>query len=232
MSDQPADSVAHLTAQLDEVSRREAAFRLKAVQEYVEIEARQRELEEKVHGLDAYVHQLHLERDALKAQLQAAHADVEAFAWMLHDAERDAGALAALRRSALWPLVSGAARRPALPQVSTGAKPGEFDYFLHTSPYRLFRDTTFTLRGWLLPKSGQAVTAIRVAIDSKTFLGRPGLEEPDVVAQRGPQPRNPRPGFEIPFEIPAGRHAFSLEAQLDHADWYAVLQAPVWCRPA
>ncbi|PTY05632.1 hypothetical protein DB347_14780 [Opitutaceae bacterium EW11] len=231
MSNDSADSVARLAAQLDEVSRRDAAFRLKTAQEYVQVEARQRELENKVHELNAYVHQLHLERDRLKSEVQAAHADVEAFAWMLHDAERDAAALGTLRNSAIWPLVSAWAKSPKLPQVATGAEAGDFDYFLHTSPYRLYRDTHFTLRGWLLPKNGQAVTGVRVAIDNKTFHGRSGIAEPDVIAQRGPQPKNPQPGFEITFEIPLGRHAFSLEAQLDNGLWRAALQMPVWCRP-
>jgi hypothetical protein len=72
---------------------------------------------------------------------------------------------------------------------------------------------------------------VRVRIDENEFFGRLGIEEPAAISQHGVQHRNPRPGFEIEFHTPPGRHRFRLEACLEGRDWYSVLCLPIWCRP-
>ena len=224
-----SDQVSKLQAELDELTRREATFRLKTVKDFFAIEAKQRELTKKIEEQNSYIHQLHVERIEARKGLQTVHNDVEVFTWKLHALEREAGALAALKQSFVWPLVSSFAKKPAPLEPAVPAK--EFSYFLHTSPYRLYRAAQFTLRGWLVPKDGQPATAVRVRVDNKTFHGQLGREEPEVIAQLGPQPNNPKPGFEITFDTPAGKHVFSLEAQVANTDWYTVLFLPIWCQP-
>lgn len=223
-------TLAQLKAELEEVSRRDAAFRLKTAKEHVLTEARLRELQDRKEKMDTYVHGLHVERDALRAEVQAAHADVEAFTWMLLARERDAESLARAKQSFWWPLVSGSARVPRPAPRSETVPAGDFLYYLHTSPFRLYRPGSFTLRGWLMPRDGRAATAVRVAVDDKTFYGQAGLEEPEVVAREGSlSAKNPRPGFQLSFDLAEGRHELSLEAQIENSDWQTVLALPVWC---
>lgn len=229
MATESADELSKLKSELDEISRREATFRLKTVKDFFAIEAKHRELQTKLEQKDVYIHQLHLERDELRKAVQAARADVEAFTWMAYSNERDASALQSLRQSFVWPLVSGFARRP--PAITPAVPPKEFTYFLHTSPYRLYRSTHYTLRGWAVPKDGQPITGLRARVDAKTYTGQIGREEPEALAQLGPQANNPRPGFEVTFETPEGRHAFAMEAQIANGDWFTILSTPIWCKP-
>jgi hypothetical protein len=108
---------------------------------------------------------------------------------------------------------------------------GDFIYYLHTPPFRLYRAASFTLRGWALPRDGRAITGIRVRLAGREFLGEIGREEPGVIAQHGAQPANPHPGFAVEFATPAGRHELSLEAQLEHREWRSILTTPIWCQP-
>jgi hypothetical protein len=112
------------------------------------------------------------------------------------------------------------------------AEPGVFNYYLHTSPFRIYRDSRFTLRGWAWPQDGRAVTAVRVNLGGRIFNGRHGLEEPEVIARFGPQAANPLPGFEITFETPPGRHSLSLEAQVEGAGWLWIMRTSIWCEPS
>ncbi|HEU5081511.1 MAG TPA: hypothetical protein VFT72_20020 [Opitutaceae bacterium] len=229
----PSDETNELTklrAALDDVTRREAAFRLKAAKEYLATEAKLRGLEERIKAMDTYVHELHVTRDDLRAQVQAARADVETLTWMLYPKERDAESLARAKKSAFWFLVSGAAKLPRSVERLSTVPAGDYIYYLHTSPYRIYRPGSFTLRGWVMPKDGRATTAVRVAIDEKTFYGRFGLEEPEVIVQHGAQAaKNPKPGFEIAFEITLGRHQLAVEAQVENDNWQTVVSTPVWC---
>lgn len=218
-----------MRAELDEVIRREVSFRLKTVKDFFAIEAKSRELEKSADEKNAYIHQLHVERLQLRKTIQEAYADLEAFTWMLQSSERDAESFTQLKKSAFWPII-----QTLIPKQRRNATevvpPGDFNYYLHTSPYRLYRDDHFTLRGWALPKNDAAVSAIRVRVDDKTYYGTCGLPEPEVLREHGSQPKNPQPGFTVTFDTPEGRHAFSLEAQLNHQTWFTVLAAPIWCR--
>ena len=108
---------------------------------------------------------------------------------------------------------------------------GIFTYYLHTSPFRVYHEDAFTLRGWAWPQDGRPVTSVRAVVDGRSFIGRYGLEEPEVIARHGAQPANPRPGFEVRFETPPGRHLLSLEAQLEGAEWRWIMRTSIWCEP-
>jgi hypothetical protein len=242
----PTDRNAELAAELERVVRREAAYRARAVQESLEyrktIKNQARELKEqhdRAAGLDAYVHRLHLEREEIRKELRQATEDLEAFAHRLRRAEdvgaKGQGAITTMRRSWGWrltaPLRALQAKlqgTPATQAVQAGVPGARFTYFLRTSPYRIYRLGAFTLEGWAFPEDGRQVTGVRVRIDDRIFPGSYGLEEPDVVRQYGPQPKNPKPGLRISFETPPGRHSFSLEACLDGGEWVSFLTTPIW----
>lgn len=229
MPNDSSDQIAKLQAELDEITRREAAFRLKTVKDFFHIEAEHRQMKQKFEEQKAYIHQLHLERNALKEKLHEARLDTENLSWKLHETERDASALRSLKQSFAWSFVSGLAKRPRGLQAAVPA--ADFTYHLYESPYRVYRDKSFTLTGWLVPKDGRAVTGIRIRVDEKTYLGQHGREEPEVIAKLGSQPQNPKPGFSVTFDTPAGRHAWALEAQIENGDWFTVLLIPIWCEP-
>jgi hypothetical protein len=71
-----------------------------------------------------------------------------------------------------------------------------------------------------------------VRVGRQEFPGRYGLAEPEVIAVHGPQASNPRPGFEIEFSTPPGRHWLRLEARLENQEWVSFLNLPIWCQPA
>jgi len=243
----PSDRTAELVAELDRVMRREAAFRARAVQESLEyrktIMIQTRELKE-VHARaatrDTYIHQLHLEREAERAIFRQAVADLETFSSRLREAEDEAAArqaaIESMRRSWGWklaaPLRALQARWGAAASAPQPAQPGvpgaRFTYFLRTSPYRIYRQPSFTLEGWAFPEDGRAVTAVRVRIDDRAFPGNYGFEEPEVRKHHGAQPNNPHPGLRISFETPPGRHRLSLEARLGDRDWVSFLTTPIW----
>ena len=232
--DTPEARLVALQAELDAVQRREAEYRVSMVKEFLDRGER-----------NTYLHTLHQERAALLARQQEAFADLESLIRRLEAANSAAAAaeatLAVVRRSWSWrltaPLRALAGRVPATDPHPTMARimgrppveGGVFTYFLHTSPFRIYRDKGFTLRGWAWPEDGRAITAIRVDLGGRTFIGRTGLEEPEVIARYGAQPHNPRPGFEVTFETPPGQHALSLEAQLDGGEWRWIVQTTIWC---
>jgi hypothetical protein len=214
--------MAALQSELESVKRREAEYRVKMVKEFLDRGER-----------NTYLHVLREERAALIRREQEASADLEILTRKIEEAE---ARIASLERElgearaapGRWgkpqAKPAGPAPRPALP----GAP---FTYYLHTSPFRIYRDPAFTLRGWAWPQDGRAVTAVRVDLDGALFPGRTGIEEPEVVARYGLQANNPRPGFEVTFATPAGRHTFSLEAQLDLGEWRSVMRTTIWCEP-
>jgi hypothetical protein len=225
-----------LQAELDAVRRREAEFRANMVQEFLDRGER-----------NTYLHTLRQERAALIARGQEASADLEYLVRKLEaEGERRAALEAQLGR--LWSSWSWRLTAPlrALARLlSRGAGTGEaaaaparggveggiFTYYLHTSPFRVYHDEAFTLRGWAFPQDGRRVTAVRAVVDARSFVGRHGLEEPEVVARYGAQPANPRPGFEVRFETPPGRHLLSLEAQLEGGEWRWIVRTSIWCEP-
>jgi len=229
----PGLRIAALQAELDEVKRREAAFRARMVNEFLDRGER-----------NTYLHVLREEKAALARREQEASADLELLTRKL-EAEGDRAAaleaeLSRAKSSWAWRLgapmralerILGAdppQRTPAGP-ANPPAEGGVFTYYLHTSPFRIYREPTFTLRGWAWPQDGRAVTAVRINLDGRLFVGRHGLEEPEVIARYGPQPANPRPGFEVPFETPPGRHLLSLEAQIDSSEWRSIMTTSIWC---
>lgn len=226
----PSARVASLQAELEAVKRREAEFRAKMVNEFLDRGER-----------NTYLHTLREERAALIRREQEASADLEILTRKLEaEAARSsllAGELAAIKRSWIWGLIKGQGGKAAPPHtdgtpsaVSLPQVEGSpFTYYLHTSPFRVYRDRTFTLRGWAWPQDGRAVTAIRVNLSGRNYDGRTGLPEPEVLARYGPQPANPNPGFEVTFETPPGRQSMSLEAQLGGTEWRSIMRTTVWC---
>lgn len=224
--------IAALTAEVEAVRRRDAEFRANMVQEFLDRGER-----------NTYVHSLRGQLAALRTRDQEFSADIEILTRKLEAEGARADALAAqlgrIRKSLFWRLHSpflphdlkeppAAAPSPGGPGVEGAA----FTYFLHTSPFRIYRGPTFTLSGWAWPQDGRAVTAVRVNLSGRLYGGRIGLDEPEVIARYGPQDANPRPGFEVTFETPPGRQSLSLEAQLGGADWRSIMSTSIWCEPA
>jgi hypothetical protein len=236
MPDDEGQRAAALQAELDAVKRREAEYRASMVQEFLDRGER-----------NTYLHTLRSEKAALVRREQESFADLEFLTRKLEaETERSAALEAELGRtwrSLSWRL--GAPLRALGRVFSTNhvaptmarimdrlpVEGGIFTYYLHTSPFRVYRGAAFTLRGWAVPQDGRAITGIRINLDGRTFVGRYGLEEPEVVAKHGLQPANPRPGFEISFETPPGRHQLSLEAELDRAEWLWIVKTSIWCEP-
>jgi hypothetical protein len=219
------------------VRKREADFRASMVLEFLDRGER-----------NTYVHTLHQERAALRKREQESFADLENLIRKLEAETARAEALEAelgrVGRSrswrltapfrALWQRLTPSAQLPTMARIMD-RQPVEgaaFTYYLHTSPFRIYRDETFTLRGWAWPEDGRAITAIRVNLSGRTFIGRTGIEEPEVIARYGAQPKNPRPGFEVTFETLPGRHNLSLEAQLDGGEWRWIVKTSIWCEAA
>ena len=237
MNPNPEESnerTAALQAELDAVRRREAEFRANMVQEFLDRGER-----------NTYLHTLRQERAALIKRGQEASADLEYLVRKL-EAEGERTAALETQLGRLWnswswrltaPLRSvGRLLSRGSPEGGqaggrNGVEGGIFTYYLHTSPFRVYHDDAFTLRGWAWPQDGRAVTAVRAVVDQRSFVGRHGLEEPEVIARHGAQPANPRPGFEIRFETPPGRHLLSLEAQIEGSEWRWIMRTSIWCEP-
>jgi hypothetical protein len=229
--DDPVGRIASLQAELDAVKRREAEFRAKMVSEFLDRGER-----------NTYLHTLREERAALIKREQEASADLEILTRKLEEeaakTSQLAFQLAKIRRSWIWRLFgdSGGKATSPFPEATPSASGHEvegapFTYYLHTSPFRIYRDRAFTLKGWAWPLDGRSVTAIRVNLGGRNFDGRTGLPEAEVIARYGPQPSNPHPGFEVTFETPAGRQSLSLEAQLGGAEWRSIMRTTIWCEP-
>jgi hypothetical protein len=222
----PVQRIAELQAELERVKRREAEFRAKMVQEFLDRGER-----------NTHLHVLREEKAALIKREQEAFADLEELTRKLEAACDRTAALEAelgrMKNSWAWRLFAPRSPlpAPASPNPSAPADGGVFTYYLHTSPFRIYRDPAFTLRGWAWPQDGRPVTAVRINLDGRLFVGRHGLDEPEVIDRHGPQPANLRPGFEIAFETPPGRHLMSLEAQLDNSEWRSIVKTSIWCEP-
>jgi len=218
--------MAALQAELESVKRREAEYRVKMIQEFLDRGER-----------NTYLHTLREERAALIKRDQEASADLEILTRKIEEAEAKIASLLSEREQApapkgRWGKAEPKAASPAPAPTGRTPVPGApFTYYLHTSPFRIYRESAFKLKGWAWPEDGRPITGIRVDIDGSLFSGKHGLEEPEVVARYGVQAQNPRPGFAITFETPAGRHTFSLEAQLANSEWRTVMRTTIWCEP-
>lgn len=228
-------------AQHDEVLVRERHHRLRAAREHLAmsdtIKAQQLELEDVHDSLRESLSEVHAQHQQVAQrdrEIQARHADIETFVQRLAAAEDCAAAaearVAAWQNQSALQRLSGKTPRSArtAPPPLAPFPPIEARYFLHTSPFRLFRDTRFTLRGWAWPEDGRAVTGVRVRIDGEPHIGTWVLPEEEALRVHGDQPNNPLPGFSIEFPTPPGRHLLSLELELGTAGWFTVLQTPIW----
>jgi hypothetical protein len=220
--------IAALRAELEAVRRRDAEFRAKMVHEFLDRGER-----------NTYLHTLREQLAALRKREQEFSAEMEILTRKLEAESERADSLAAqlsrITRSIFWKLHSPFFPRdlkealPAKTQAESSSVEGAvFTYFLHTSPFRIYREPKFTLKGWAWPEDGRPITAIRVNIDGRLFDGRVGLDEPEVIARYGPQAQNPRPGFEVTLETPPGRHSLSLEAQLGGTEWRSIMRTTIW----
>lgn len=233
-SSSPDEELKRLKDLFDEATRREARFRLDVAQDFL---TRQTLAEAQVKTLaerDAYIHQLHLEQLAAREALQAAHADVEIFTWMLQESEKVRNRLQGVEQS--W---SGRLSTPLrlLEKVLKGSATfprdlpsDDFVYHLHTSPFRIYREDKFTFRGWAFLRDGRKISAVRVRINEGIFPGRYGLREPEIVARHHLPADRPPPGFEIEFSTTPGRHWLRLEAQVETGEWRSILNMPIWRR--
>ena len=213
--------MAALQSELESVKRREAEYRVKMIAEFLDRGER-----------NTYLHVLREERAALVKREQEASGDLEVLTRKIEAAEARIASLEAelsLARRPWWQKAQGGPPAAALDTRVPGAP---FTYYLHTSPFRIYRDAAFTLKGWAWPQDGRPVTGVRIDVDGRLFVGRTGIEEPEVVARYGAQPENPLPGFEVTFETPPGRHAFSLEAQLANTEWRTIMRTSIWCEAA
>jgi hypothetical protein len=225
----PVERAATLQAELDAVKRREASFRAKMVHEFLERGER-----------NTYMHTLREERAALVKRGQEASSDLEVLTRKLEASSQRAEAaqseIERIKASFWWRIARMFVPAPApvrAPRAVTipPAEGGAFTYYFHTSPFRIYRGGTFTLRGWAWPEAGGAITAIRANLDGRLFAGRLGREEPEVIARYGPQPANPKPGFEVSFETLPGRHMLAIEAQVAGAEWRTIMCTSIWCEP-
>jgi hypothetical protein len=224
--------IAALQAELDAVKRRDAEFRAHMVHEFLDRGER-----------NTYLHTLREQLAALRKRDQEFSADLEILTRKLEAEGARANSLATqldrIKHSLFWrmhsPFIPRDMKEPPVAAPSSGGPGVEgaaFTYFLHTSPFRIYREPAFTLKGWAWPSDGRAVTAVRVNLSGRLFEGRIGIEEPEVIARYGPQPANPRPGFEVAFETPAGRQSLSLEAQLGGSEWRSIMRTTIWCEGA
>ncbi|MEO5961668.1 MAG: hypothetical protein ABIZ49_12525 [Opitutaceae bacterium] len=249
----------HPAEQLDEVMRREAWLRVKFAHDFMTFETQVKALRKKVDELsaelgarNAYVHELHLERqtrDALVHELNLERekrvaregemlGEFAIYSEMLRAAEDEREALRAevafvRAKSARGWRPFGAKKKSAEKKpvaVATVFPAYDFLYYLYTSPFRLHRGDRMVLRGWVMPRDGRELTAVRVRVGDAgaQVLARVGLEEPEVVRQHGAQAKNPRPGFEAEFPIAPGRQWLRLEAQLEGREWFSILHTPIW----
>jgi hypothetical protein len=242
-AEEPNPRAEALQAELDDVKRREASFRVKMIHEFLDRGER-----------NTYLHTLREELAALVKRGQEASSDIEALTRKLEaltsDLESETRKSAALqadlartRASLSWRLAAPlraigrmfspdpAPAPPSAPAVPARPEGAAFTYYLHTSPFRIYRGSAFTLRGWAWPDDGRPVTGVRANVDGRLYPGRLGIEEPEVIARYGPQPANPLPGFEVTFETPAGHHVLGLEAQLSGSEWRTIICTTIWCEP-
>lgn len=227
MSADSNQETAALLAELRAARRREASFRVETVKDFLGRGER-----------NTYANSLRDERAALVQRAQETTRDLEVLTRKLEAASRRSAALAQelaeAKRSLAWRIARlfGPAPKPERKPSLSGnptAKGGLFTYYLHTSPFRVYREEKFTLRGWAWPESGEAVTGVRANVDGRLFAGRLGIEEPEVIARYGAQAANPKPGFEVTFDTPPGRHQLSIEAQVGNGEWRTIVATAIWC---
>lgn len=222
------DEMVRLRAELAEVLQREAALRERTTHDFLELQARLQLLTAAIGERGRSIEDLQRRELAARLELEQATAHLEAFVWMLQEAEMAREKTVRQTPAGWLRALLGRGPTPTEPKTL----PGDFVYHLTTSPYRLYRGPLFTLRGWAFPRDGRALKAIRARIAGREFAARTGLPAPDASTQHGLRPGSPPPGFEVTFDTPPGRHRLALEAQLDGGEWRSILDAPVWCRPA
>ncbi len=236
----PSDPAAHL----QEILEREVAFRLQAVQDARAASARIKQLEEELEETrqelgrrNTVIDELYQEREAEQAAREELVRDLGEFSQMLQQAEEQR--LKLERRAQCWSesfAVMGRAAKTLLssheaPKPTSSVTPaGDFTYYFHTSPHRIFRGKDATLRGWCYSSQGRQITALRARLNNLEYPGKWGLEEPEVLRVHTALPRDTRPGFEVSFSTPPGRHLLSLEACLDHQEWRSVIVTPIWVK--
>lgn len=236
----PSDPAKHL----QEVLEREVSFRLQAIQDAraasTRIQRLEAELEETRQELgrrNTYIHQLHQGQKAEQVAREELIKDLGEFSQMLQQADdqrlklerrakRWSEGFAVLGRATKSLFQGGEAQTPTVPLIPTG----DFTYYLYTSPYRIFRSKEAVLRGWCYSNDGRQITALRARVNDLEYPGKWGLEEPEVLQVHTSLPREARPGFEVEFPTPPGRHRLSLDVCLNHQDWRSVFVAPLWVK--
>ncbi len=196
------------------------------------------ELITKLKHLEATIRVLNAKYALERMKVARAHADVETFAFWLRDSERRVERQKSGTFTERWRRFRAQFRRrsPAAPDTGDPTAPDSgpvarvrFRYFIRNSPFRVYREATFTLEGWALPEDGATVTGLRARVDSAVFFGTYGVEEPLVPEWHNIQANNPLPGFKIIIDVPAGHHQLSLEAQLNgKSRWHSFLVLPIW----
>jgi len=240
-----------LSDSAEEIALREAWFRAQTVLEFldfkktIKILAQENEqLRAQMVERDTQIHLLNLARLEDSNRLNASFKDLEDFTFLLQAAEDQQSVLrqkwdsfrSSFSGKLLQPLAAAEQavrdwgskpRRPATQPVPAA----HFTYYLYTPPYRIYRESSFLLRGWVFLERGEKkIETVRVRIDDREFPGKYGLEAPDAVAQNAAV-SNLRPGFEVRFDTPPGRHQFALEAHVAEEGWRSILTHPIWVMP-
>ncbi len=233
---------------LAEIEQREAWYRAKTLREFLELKKalklREVEVDERRQDLEARdttIHQLHAERELLHTKAHRRARYLEDLVRKLTQVERErderAAQVARMRKTWGWslmaPLRSLQKRFAPLPVPPVASAPAcdpapglAFEYFLHTTPFRLFPSTAVTLLGWAFPHDRRRVTGIRARVDTTTTAGEYGLPEAEIAARH--ETENERLGFAIDVAVPAGRHTLGIEAELGADGWFTILSVPVW----
>jgi hypothetical protein len=236
----PSDPASHL----EEVLEREVSFRLQAIQDarvaadrIGRLEYELEEARQELGRRNSYIHQLHQGQASEKAAREELITDLGEFVRMLQKAEDERTQLErrSHRWSEGWAVVGRATKSLFKPNranapESPSAPAGDFTYYLYTSPFRIIRTPQILLRGWCYATDGRPITALRVRVNDLEYPGKWGLEEPEVLKVHTALAPDARPGFEVAFPTPPGRHRLSLEVCLDHREWRSVFVTPIWVR--
>lgn len=219
-------------ADLEESLARECHLRLHTAREHLElsdtVEAQRAELERLHDALrDSLTtnHALNTTTTELRAELVARHADLEHFIRLLESAQNDA----ARAETAFWradPVLRAVRRwrKPAPPPATPAAAPAlpslTARYHFYTSPYRLFREPSFTFRGWVRLDDNRPVLAVRSTLDGQAHLATTGLADAEAGGLYG---------FTVTVPLTPGHHTLAFDAQLaDSAAWATFLALPLW----
>ncbi|MDX2187059.1 MAG: hypothetical protein SFV32_09005 [Opitutaceae bacterium] len=210
---------------LEAALRQEAAFRVQAIRDFRDLEARLREQQATIDTLnrtigekDTYIHTLHLEAQKHNDHLAAVRRDVEQYAFFARRLRRDFAGLTTdwVRAAVKW-----IASFDTTARHSDQPLPGAGDvYHLEPSPYRVFTAADFRLTGWVRPAPGKSIALLRARIGDQTFRPSAPLAPVADPTQSAP--------IDIALNIPPGMSLLRLEVADTDGQWRSLVNAPLW----